>query len=116
MSGFNFDLGTSFAGIKRTADIRDDGSMTVKLEQDLGTFLDACHDMRETNAGYNMGRDMKRVACIPAVLRIHLMNTEGWDPLDPDCVDRLCRLLNDPDYAKIRTAYGVLGLSNGEMR
>ena len=72
--------------------------------------------MRTHNDGYTADRSMRRVASIPYILINKWLDEEGWNALDPANHDRLKRKLNDPDYAHLRTADGVIGMSNGVLR
>lgn len=98
---------------------RDDGDGTgsVVTIQDVAPTLDANKAMKNHNDGYNADRSMRRVASIPWVLIAKIRNEEGWDPMRPDLYpEKMARLLNDPDYAHLRTADGRIGVVNGRIR
>ena len=115
ISGKFMPLWTDEAGLKQSLLVADDGSMTIKMEQDLSGTLDKLHEIRQTNDGYSPSRELRRVAHIPDIVRMHLINNEGWDPLAVENQDRLVKLLNDPDYAFLRAAPGRLAYTNGKM-
>ncbi len=103
-------------GVQTSLKIDTDGSMYFLKSQDLAPVLDAAAAMRNHNDGYNKSRDTRRVAHLPQVWIDHCRAIEGWDPLNPENHDRLTRVLNDSDYAYLRTADGQIGYSNGVMR
>lgn len=109
----NYD---ALTGIRK--DYRHDGNggVEVRMSSDVGALLDQNREMQAHNDGYSPTRELRRVARIPALLRLKWINEEGWDCLDANCQDKLARKLNDPDYAYLRTAPGRLGVSNGVMR
>lgn len=95
----------------------EDGGFLVRSVQDVAPIIERNKALRTHNDGYNADRTMRRVATIPAAVRIHFINTEGWDPGQPHLYpEKMARLLNDPDWAFLRTADGQIGLSNGKIR
>jgi hypothetical protein len=114
-SGF-IPLNTSASGLKTSIKVEDD-KLHILKEQQLAPVLDYTARVRnECGDGYNQARDMRRVAHLPFIFIDHCRTVEGWDPLSPENHDRLARVLNDPDYAFLRTAPGRIGYSNGVMR
>lgn len=109
----NYD---AFTGVRK--DYRHDGNggIEVRMSQDVAPLLDQNKAMANHNDGYSQSRELRRVASIPAVVRLKWINEDGFDCMDPANQDKLARKLNDPDYAYLRTAEGRLGVSNGVMR
>lgn len=93
------------------------GGGLIHSTQDIGPSLERNKAMRLHNDGYTQDRTMRRVAHIPSVVRQHIIATQGWDPWRPDLyADKLARLLNDSDWAHLRTADGQLAAVNGRIR
>lgn len=109
-------LYTSAYGVKHYMRTNPDGSYTFAAGQDVEPVLDRNKAMANHNDGYNAKRDMRRVASIPFALWLKVKSEQGIDLFDPDNKDALVRILNDPDYAYLRTAPGRIGLTNGVMR
>lgn len=93
------------------------GGGLIHSTQDIGPSLEQNKAMRLHNDGYSKDRTLRRVAHIPFVVRQHIMETQGWDPYRPDLYpEKLAQLLNDPDWALLRTADGVVASVNGQVR
>lgn len=93
------------------------GGGLIHSVQDLEPVLEANKAMALANDGYSPDRTLRRVAHIPAILRQHWQETEGWDAWRPDLYgDRLVRKLNDPDWRHLRTAEGRVAFVNGRVR
>jgi hypothetical protein len=99
-------LFTSSFGTTYTWEDNPDGSYTIQGVQDVDPLLDVNKAMATHNDGYTPSRDMRRVASIPMHLIKMWKQTEGWNALDPDDVDKLKQKLNDPDWLWLRTAPG----------
>ena len=85
--------------------------------QDVEAILDRNKAMRTHNDGYVADRSMRRVATIPLIVRNIILNDHGWDPWKPHLYpEKMAALLNDPDWAFLRTADGRIGVSNGVVR
>ena len=69
----------------------------------------ACADLRHEadigNKGYSPSRDMRRVASVPDWLYLKCKN-EGIDLFDNADWPKVASMLDDPEYAWIRTAPG----------
>lgn len=89
--------------------------MRIQSTQDVTPMLDTAKAMAAHNDGYSQSRELRRAAIIPPIIQIKWMNEYGVDPLHPDHHDLLVRLLNDPDYAYLRTAPGRLSTKQGQM-
>lgn len=114
-AGFSHFYRSSY-GIDHYRRVNTDGSVTYAMGQDVQPILDQNKDMANHNDGYTPSREVRRVASIPFALWLKFKNEQGIDLFDPDHKDALVRLLNDPDYAYLRTAPGRIGLTNGVMR
>lgn len=103
-------------GIRK--DYRHDGQggVIVRVSSDVAPVLDRNKAMANHNDGYSQSRELRRVASIPAIVRMKWLLEEGWDCLDPACASKLVQKLNSSDYAHLRTAEGNLAVSNGVMR
>ncbi len=109
-------LWTGESGVKVSLRVDSDGTMHVLKAQALAPVFDAIAAMRNENDGYNARRDTRRVAHLPQIWIDHCRAVEGWDPLNVENHDRLAKVLNDGDYAYLRTAEGRVGFSNGVLR
>lgn len=107
---------TSAAGVSHFMRQNADGSTTFAASQANDPILDHNQRLRTENDGWSKSKELRRVASIPMSLVYKWRQEEGWDAFDPDHQDKLAQKLNDPDYAYLRTASGVLGVSNGVMR
>lgn len=110
-------LWRSFAGVNYYWQKTDDGRYRVTAVQACDPLVDRSQAMATHNDGYSPSRELRRVASVPAVVRQLIWNTEGWDPWRPDLYpERYARFVNDPTWARLRTAPGRVGVSNGEVR
>jgi hypothetical protein len=107
---------TSMAGVRHVIEGDDQGNFFDRATQNVAPILDINKAMANHNDGYTPSRDLRRVATIPAGVRLKWMIEEGWDCLNPDHADKLTAKLNDPDYSFLRTAPGRIGYKNGTMR
>lgn len=108
----NYDANT---GVRKDYRHDGEGGVIIRTSQDVAPALDRNRAMANHNDGYSPSRELRRVASIPAMVRLKWIQ-EGWDCLDPANQHKLAQKLNDPDYAYLRTAEGRLGISNGVMR
>lgn len=107
---------TTEAGISHEVHFEED-RLVFAATQDCDAILDLNKAMATENDGYTPSREMRRVASIPLVLVYKWRQEEGWDAFNPRHADRLARKLNDPDYAWLRTAPGVVeALPGGGLR
>ncbi|HEY3812855.1 MAG TPA: hypothetical protein VGL66_06485 [Caulobacteraceae bacterium] len=95
---------------------RDDGrgGGVVVSTTDVTPMLERNKQMANANDGYSPSRELRRVASIPFAIVHKILAEEGIDILDPRHSDRLVKLLNDPDFAHLRTAPGRVALSGGD--
>lgn len=103
-------------GIQHYRRANDDGTVSYAAAQDVEPILDLNKSLATENDGWNATRDMRRVASIPVMVIVKLKAEHGIDVFNPDHKDALVKILNDPDYAHLRTAPGRIGFSNGVMR
>ncbi len=103
-------------GTRKYARQRDDGGVDIKIEADVAPVLERNKAMRNHNDGYSKSREFRRVASIPNHVYQKILIEEGWDMYAPENAGKLMRMLNDPDWAHLRTADGTLGISNGVIR
>lgn len=87
----------------------------IRNIQDVGAALEQNKAMRNHNDGYSKSRELRRVAHIPAIV-IEMWKKEGIDLYNPDHATEVARRLNDPDWGLLRTADGMLDVSNGVIR
>ena len=104
------DLFTSSAGVRHFW--RDEGDHKVIASvQNATPVLDLNQAMATHNDGYSPDRSLRRVASIPAIVRLKWLNEEGWDCFqthDPDVARKLKAKLNSTEYLYLRTAPGVI--------
>lgn len=111
-------IGPEFAGdVAHWWEDNHDGTATIHSTQDLAPLLDRNKAQQSAGDGYSPSRELRRVASIPAGVRLKIMTEQGWDPWRPDLYpEKMVRLLNDPEWRHLRTAPGQIGLSNGRLR
>lgn len=88
------------------------GGLEILSVQDVSAVVEHAKAQALHNDGYSADRTMRRVAIIPAVIEQRWID-EGWYPHDKA---RLARVLNDPDWAHLRTADGRVACVNGVLR
>lgn len=95
-----------------------EGGLLIHSVQDIEPILEANKAaLNSGHDGYSGERERRRVATIPAIVRLHFMNSEGWDPGRPDLYpEKVAWLLNNPDYAWLRNAPGRVAAVNGVLR
>ena len=95
----------------------DDGGLIIRSVQNVEPIIERNKALRTHNDGYNDDRTRRRVATIPSMVRIKIMEEQGWDPWKPHLYpEKMAALLNDPDWAFLRTADGRIGVVNGKIR
>jgi hypothetical protein len=92
-------------------DIRDEvGQLVITATQDVEPILDYAKAARSDGTrGYTPSRDMRRVAVIPLVIAEKWKNELGVDVFNKDHQRKVAALLNDPDWAYLRTCDGRVG-------
>lgn len=111
-----YDLGTSKAAIKWWMEGSHAAGWTIRSQSEVDPALDRNKAMATHNDGYTPDRSFRRAAHIPHALQQYWLTVEGWDCFNSDHHDRLVKVLNDPQWAWLRTAPGRIGYSNGVMR
>lgn len=107
---------TDWTGVRKDWRPDGQGGIEIRTSQDVAPVLERNKAAKNHNDGYSQGREMRRVATIPAAVGLKWLNEEGWWYQDPQYADRLMKKLNDPDWAHLRTADGRLALDNGVIR
>lgn len=94
-----------------------EGGLLVRSVQNVEPIIEHNKALKTANDGYTPDRSMRRVATIPLNVRNLILANEGWDPWKPHLYpEKMAALLNNPDWAFLRTADGRIGVSNGKMR
>jgi hypothetical protein len=95
--------------IKVSFSVDTDNKVIVQQTQDVTEILDYNKRMQAENVGKRFG-DMAHVARIPASIVMEWKQKYGIDVMAPSPEDkaRMLALLNDPDYAFLRTRGGKL--------
>jgi len=95
-----------FTGITTTFESDGDGKFRLTETQDVQAILD--HNQRratEAHGGWTESKDMRYVGSIPLSI-IHKWKVEkGIDVFNKDHWPAVKRLLNDPDWRKLRGAH-----------
>ena len=84
-------------------------NLLLRHEQEVGEILDANKRAQTESAGRKWG-DFERVASIPYSVVLEWKQKYGINVMSPSPEDkaRMLALLNDPDYAMLRTREGRL--------
>lgn len=94
-----------------------EGGLLVRSVQNVEPIIERNKALQTHNDGYNHDRTLRRVATIPLNVRNLILAQQGWDPWKPHLYpEKMAALLNDPDWAFLRTADGRIGVSNGVLR
>lgn len=110
-------LFTDGLGIRHSLEITSDNKVLLHATQPNDAILERNKAMALHNDGYTPSREMRRVATIPANIRMLWLQEEGWDAYRPDLyADKLMEKLNSAEWEYLRTAPGRVGVSNGVMR
>ncbi len=83
-----------------------DGSFALRRTCDATAAIEANKALSGDGDGYSPSRDLRRVASIPIGVQFEWMRRYGADPLAKGNETLLRRLLNDPEWAYLRTAPG----------
>lgn len=82
---------------------------TIVRTQDVEAILDRNKALQNNgHNGWTTGRNFRHVADIPPVVAEKWLNDYGIDVLNKDHGPAVRRLLNDPDWAYLRTSGGKL--------
>lgn len=105
-------LADQIGGVNHYSRPDGNGGIEIMSAQDVSAIVERNRAMALHNDGYTADRSMRRVAFIPAVIE-QKWTEEGWYPHDKA---ELARRLNSSEWSGLRTATGVLGVTNGVMR
>jgi hypothetical protein len=83
-----------------------DGTFALQRTCDVTAAIEANKELRKSGDGYSPSRDLRRVASIPVAVQFEWLRRYGADPLAKGNEALLRRLLNDPEWAHLRTAPG----------
>jgi hypothetical protein len=108
-------LFTSSAGIEHRMVKVDGGGTAFAARGETDPVIENNKILANHNDGYTKDRTLRRVASIPPIIYLKILNEEGIDIYRPEGAERLCRLLNDPDFAFLRTAPGRVSYANGRF-
>jgi hypothetical protein len=86
----------------------DDKSFVVKTSGDTQPILDANKHDANHAPNWSPTRDMKHVARIPPEIYMIWLHRYGIDALNPDHAGAVRKLLNDNEWAYLRTGGGRL--------
>lgn len=112
-------IAPEFAGdVAHFSEPDEEGGLLIHSVQDVEPILEANKALQVSgHDGYSGERERRRVATIPAIVRQHFLTTEGWDPWQPQRYpEKMAQLLNDPDWAWLRTAPGRVSAAGGTLR
>lgn len=90
----------------------EDGKLTIKHSQDAEAILKKNKNLyNQGDSGYNVGKDMKRVASIPTLVLTlwtkEYNGTNNWFALPQETRRKILKQkLNSSDYKYFRTASG----------
>ena len=83
----------------------DTGRFSIETVQDVEPILDQNHRLANAGDGFSADRELRRIASIPHVVYQAWLGM-GFDALLPENRATLRRILNDPDWRKLRTSPG----------
>lgn len=89
----------------------DDGeTVAIEHRQDISKYLDFNRAAQNEHINYTQkGIEYYHVASIPALAAIKIRDETGLDVFNPDHQqDVLKRIINNPDYAYLRTTPGTI--------
>lgn len=80
----------------------------IQTVADVEPVIEANKAATLAGDGYTPSRDLRRVASIPAAVQLVWIERYGADPLAKGNEGLLRRILNDPEWAHLRTSHGRL--------
>lgn len=93
-----------------------DDRIIMERVQDVTPILNSNVEKQNTGDGYTKDRSMRLVARIPLVVVDKIMKEQGWNPMLPENKGRLLQLLDDPEYAYLRTVDKSVTLARAPRR
>ena len=86
-----------------------EGGFLLRYEQDAEPILDLNHAKRSMGrAYYAEDPDLHRVASVPLGVAYQWLAKYGVEAWNPDHIDRVKRLLNDPEWRYLKTAEVII--------
>jgi hypothetical protein len=95
-----------FSGLVHEFSELEPGRVVIHTHGDAQEVLDANAFDRNHSNPYTPSRDLKHVARIPVEVYMIWLNELGVDVLNPDHADKVRKLLNDSQWAYLRTSGG----------
>ena len=88
----------------------------IRSRQDVEPMLDANREDRLSGRdGYTPSRDLQKVASIPNIVAEKWLREKGVNVLLPQHRDKVMQLLDDPEWAYLRTAKGRVSRRPGRV-
>ena len=84
-----------------------DDDFHIVTTQDVEPFLEATKQVRNIGNGkdyWRAGGDMRHEATVPIGVQMEWLTKYGVDVLNPDHLDGVTKLLNDPEWRYLKTA------------
>ena len=79
---------------------------SIQTTADVEPIIEANKAAKTSGDGYSPSRELKRIASIPPSVQLLWIERYGVDPLKKGNERLLKRLLNDPEWAHLRTSGG----------
>jgi hypothetical protein len=93
-----------------------DDRFYIRSSQDVAPMMRANRDDRLSgNDGYTPSRDLWKIASIPNIVAEKWMREKGVNILNPEHRDKVLQLLDDPEWAYLRTAEGRVSRRPGRV-
>jgi hypothetical protein len=102
LAGFTYWF-TTYYGAK-VYKRREGNKIIVREVMDVTPVLDRNTAMSNENAGWSKDKAFRRMASIPYTV-LDDFRSRGIDLLRPEFEKDLNRVMNDPDYSRLRTAH-----------
>lgn len=93
-------------GIAERLLFHGDGGIALERRCDVTQAIEENKRARSAGDGYSPSRELRRVASIPVAVQFEWIRRYGADPLAKGNEKLLRRLLNDPEWAYLRTSPG----------
>lgn len=95
-------------GLTTTLEETDSG-MLIRHEQDAEPILDLNHAKRSLGRSYYAeDPELHRVASVPLGVAYQWLDMYGVEAWNPEHIDRVTRLLNDPEWRYLKTAEVII--------
>lgn len=93
-------------GLTEAFHVNSDVDFAIETTADVEPILDNNKRLSTLNDGYNIARDLRRIASIPLVIIEKWKNELGVNIFDKNDAPKVRALLNDPDWRYLRTSPG----------